>query len=176
MRTILVAALCLASVLAIGCGNKPAPATRSAETRGTPDPNVAVQNSPLPEAAYKAELSLPEQLTTMRPSEKKIVKVKVKNASPVMWIVYGTQPDTIKYRVAVGNGWLDKDQKLLTRMDGRIGLPANLPAGQEVEVPLQITAPAKAGEYYLQLDMVQELVTWFEDKGSPVLKVKVNVK
>jgi hypothetical protein len=61
-------------------------------------------------------------------------------------------------------------------MDGRYGLPADLPAGQEVEVPLQITAPAKPGEYYLQLDMVQELVTWFEEKGSPVLKVKVNVQ
>ena len=170
-----MAALCLVSVFAMGCGNKPAQAPRSVETRGTPDPNVSRPDTPLPETAYKAEISLSEQLTTMRPGEKKIIKVKVKNASPAIWIVYGTQPG-VKYRVAVGNGWLDSNQKLITRMDGRIGLPANLPPGQEVEVPLQITAPAKAGDYYLQLDMVQELVTWFEDKGSPVLKVKVNVK
>jgi uncharacterized membrane protein len=137
---------------------------------------VSRQNAPLPDPAYKAELSLTEQLTTLRAGEKKIIKVKVKNASPVQWIVYGTQPNTIKYRVAVGNGWLDSSQKLITKMDGRYGLPADLPAGQEVEVPLQITAPAKPGEYYLQLDMVQELVTWFEEKGSPVLKVKVNVQ
>jgi hypothetical protein len=178
MRTIFVAALLLICLQVIGCSNNPAPAPapRTVETKATPaDPNAPKPDSPLPDAAYKAELSLVEPLTTMHPGEKKIINVKVKNASNVLWLVYGTQPD-LKYRVAVGNGWLDSKQKLITKMDGRHGLDVNLAPGKEVQVPLQITAPAKPGEYYLQLDMVQELVTWFEDKGSPVFKAKVNVQ
>jgi hypothetical protein len=177
MRTIFVAALLLICLQVIGCSNNPAPAPppRTVETKATPaDPNAPRPDSPLPDAAYKADISLVEPLTTMRAGEKKIIKVKVKNASPVLWLVYGTEG--LKYRVAVGNAWLDASQKLISKMDGRIGLPSNLPAGKEVEVALQITAPAKPGEYYLQLDMVQELVAWFEDKGSQVFKTKVTVQ
>ena len=40
---------------------------------------------------------------------------------------------------------------------------------------LQITAPKEPGEWTMQLDMVQEGVTWFSEKGSPVTNVKVQV-
>jgi hypothetical protein len=174
MRTILVVALLLICLQAIGC-KKNNPPARTVQTAATPDPNTPRPDSPLPDAAYKAELGLVEPLTTMKPGEKKTVKVKVKNASNVLWIVYGTQPG-LKYRVAVGNGWLDANQKLITNMDGRIGLDSNLGPGKETEAQLFITAPSKPGDYYLQLDMVQELVTWFADKGSPVFKTKVTVR
>ena len=176
MRTILVAAIFLIGLLVIGCGYKPAPVGPAAENKPAPsNPNLPKRDAPLPDAAYKAELSLVDPLTTMKPGEKRQIKINVKNASPVLWLVYGSQPD-IKYRVAVGNGWLDSNQKLITKMDGRIGLAADLPAGGTVQVQMGITAPAKAGEYYLMLDMVQEQVTWFEEKGSPVFKTKVTVQ
>jgi len=129
----------------------------------------------LPDRAFKADLKLVEPLTTSKPGQKQTIKVKVKNASDALWIVYGTG-DSGKYRVAVGNSWLDKNGQLITNMDGRYGLPTNLSPGQEVEVPLLITAPDKAGDYILQLDVVQEGVVWFQDKGSPVLKVNVKVQ
>jgi hypothetical protein len=174
MRTILVTALLLAAFLLVGCsGNAPKEAPRPVGTAD--DPNIPKPDSPLPARAHKAELTLPEPLTTLKPGEKKSVKVKVKNASDVLWIVYGTR-EGVKYRVAVGNSWLDGKGQLITTMDGRIGLPANLGPGQEVEVPLLITAPAERGDYILELDMVHEGVTWFKDMGSPVLKVNVKVQ
>jgi hypothetical protein len=111
----------------------------------------------------------------MKPGQKQPIKVKVKNASDTLWIVYGSGEGN-KYRVAVGNSWLDNKGQLLTNMDGRYGLPSNLGPGRDVEVPLAITAPDKPGDYVLQLDMVQEGVTWFHEKGSPVLKVNVKVQ
>jgi hypothetical protein len=139
------------------------------------DPNIPKPDSPMPDRAYRAELSLPEPLTSMKAGEKKAVKVKVKNASDILWIVYGTGGG-LQYRVAVGNSWRDSNGQLLTNMDGRYGLPANLGPRMDVEVPLTITAPAKPGDYILELDMVHEGVTWFQDKGSSVLKVIVKVQ
>jgi hypothetical protein len=170
----MLSALMFAALLVVGCSND-APQQAPRPVGAADDPNIPKPDTPLPDRAYKAELSLPEPLTTMKAGEKRTIKVKVKNASDVLWIVYGTA-DSVKYRVAVGNSWLDSKGQVITRMDGRYGLPANLGPGREVEVPLLITAPAQPGDYILELDMVQEAVVWFKDKGSQPLKVNVKVQ
>ncbi len=169
MRTILIATVTVALLLS-GCSQN-APDPRSVVTA---DPNVPKPDSPLPDNAHRAELNLSEPLTTLKPGEKKTINVKVRNASNVLWIVYGTGPG-VKYRVAVGNSWLDSKGELITSMDGRIGLPANLSPGQEVVVPLLITGPQQRGDYILELDMVHEGVTWFKEKGSQVARFNVKV-
>ena len=172
MRTILIAVLLFGFVFA-GCKSGTQRTSRNAGE--TVDPNTPRPNSPLPERAYKADITLAAPLTALKAGQKQTINVRVKNASDILWLVYGTG-EGVKYRVAVGDAWLDKDGKLITSMDGRYGLPADLRPGREVEVPLVITAPANPGKYILQLDMVQEGVTWFQDKGSPVLKVNVDVQ
>jgi len=173
MRTLLTAVL-LAVFCFAGCkSSSNGPVPRS--VGNSPEPSTPQMNAPLPDKAYKAELSLVTPLTTLKAGQKQTINVRVRNASDVMWLVYGTAVGN-KYRVAVGNSWLDSSGKLVSNMDGRYGLPADLRAGREVEVPLVITAPANPGKYILQLDLVQEGVTWFQDKGSPVLKVNVDVQ
>jgi hypothetical protein len=85
-----------------------------------------------------------------------------------------TRPDN-KFYLAAGNRWLNADGSLLTNMDGRYGIPANLAPGEEVEVPLGITAPKDPGEYTLEIDVVQEGVAWFSEKGSTTAKTKITV-
>jgi hypothetical protein len=41
---------------------------------------------------------------------------------------------------------------------------------------IEVTAPPAAGEYQLQLDLCQELVSYFEPKGADRLLVPVTVK
>src|SRR5918911_1722629 len=53
--------------------------------------------------------------------------------------------------------------------------PAKLRAGEETEVPLLVTAPKEPGDYLLEVDLVQEQVGWFSDKGSPTARAKVTV-
>jgi hypothetical protein len=60
-------------------------------------------------------------------------------------------------------------------MDGRYGISKDLRPGEETEVPLAITAPASPGDYILEVDLVQEQVAWFSDKGSHTARVKVTV-
>jgi hypothetical protein len=40
---------------------------------------------------------------------------------------------------------------------------------------VEVVAPPEPGEYRLQLDLLQELVAWFEDKGAPRLLVPIRV-
>ena len=98
--------------------------------------------------------------------------------SDVIWWAVGGEkndrPDN-KFYIAVGNRWLDKDGKTTSETEGHNGMTKDLKPGEETETTLQITAPKQPGEYILSLDMVQEGVTWFGDKGSPTTKAKVTV-
>jgi hypothetical protein len=42
-------------------------------------------------------------------------------------------------------------------------------------VPLRVTLPARTGQYKLMVDVVQESVCWFSDRGSPPLELPLSV-
>ena len=169
-RTIAAAlfAACLLTAAA-GCDSK-------TDNAGTTPPAYDTQTAgPLPDKGYKAEITLPDPPTMLRAGQKQTINVKVKNTSEVTWLVpIGVEGN--KYVVAVMNSWLDRDGKLLTDMDGRHGIQHVLAPGDETELPLLITAPKEPGDYILELDMVQEQVSPFKDKGSPTLKVNIKVE
>ena len=60
--------------------------------------------------------------------------------------------------------------------DGRIHLPTDLKPMEEVELSLIVNTPRKPGDYVLELDLVQEAVAWFKDKGSEATRVRVQVE
>jgi hypothetical protein len=41
---------------------------------------------------------------------------------------------------------------------------------------LTVTPPNKQGDYILEIDIVQESVAWFVQKGSKALKINVKVE
>lgn len=149
-------------------------------TTANPEKRDALPTTPsaLPDEACKAEITLISPPTKLRAGEKIVVQVKIKNASGVQWWARGApsnnRPDN-KFYIAAGNRWLKADGSKLTDMDGRYGVSKDLKPGEEEEVPLSITAPKDPGEYILEVDVVQEGVTWFSDKGSPTAKTKVAV-
>src|SRR4029453_12256109 len=108
-------------------------------------PAKAVKTAgPLPENGFKAQITVTDVPTKMRPGEKATVQVKVKNVSDAQWYARGgelnTNPDN-RYYLAAGNRWLNAgDEKLVTNMDGRHGLDRDLKPGEGTTVPLQITA------------------------------------
>jgi hypothetical protein len=160
----------LGALLLAGCTSK-----RPETTAVNAEPERPCTTVPLPDNGYKAKITLNDAPTKLRVGQKQIIQVKVQNASDVPWKVRGCGDDN-KFYIAAGNQWLQAEgEQLVTRMDGRHGLPNNLKPGEEVEVPLQITAPSKPGEYILEADLVQEQVAWFQDKGSETAKAKVSV-
>jgi hypothetical protein len=151
-----------------GGGNANAPAQPAAQK--TP--------GPLPENGFRAQVTLPGPPAKLRAGQKETVQVRVKNASDVIWWARGAEfndrPDNMFY-LAAGNRWLKPDGSLVTNMDGRYGISKNLKPGEETEIPLLVTAPKEPGDYILEIDLLQEQVAWFSDKGSPTARANVTV-
>src|SRR5688572_1494699 len=166
------AALACALVVA-ACGGSRGPSGNTASA-----PAASKTPGPLPDAAFKAQLTLPDAPARLRAGQKETVQVHIKNASDVFWWSRGGEvnerSDNFFY-IAAGNRWLKPDGSLVTDMDGRYGISKDLKPGEETEVPLVVTAPKEPGDYLLEVDLVQEQVAWFSDKGSPTARAKVTV-
>jgi hypothetical protein len=128
----------------------------------------------LPGSAFKASISVREAPTKIKAGETAMVNATVKNISDTAWPATG-QSDS-KYRVQLGDHWLAANNKVLTKDDSRAPLPNNLEPGKEVDVQIKVTAPKTAGDYVLELDMVQEQINWFKDKGSSSFRTQVKVE
>jgi hypothetical protein len=162
-------------VFALACAGKtPGPVVQTQPPKDQPPSEPAA----LPTSGFKAEITLVEPPAKLRSGQKETVRVKIRNASDVTWWSRGaptnTRPDN-RFYLAAGNRWLKSDGSLLTNMDGRYGIGKDLKPGEDTEVPLVITAPADPGEYTLEVDLVQEQVAWFSEKGSPTAKAKITV-
>jgi hypothetical protein len=51
-----------------------------------------------------------------------------------------------------------------------------LAPGASTTLVLQVTAPARPGRWTLELDMVDEGVTWFSRQGSPTARLDIVVR
>lgn len=180
LRIVLAALVALCALTAAGCRDEAANTNAGAGGgSGAPQPPAKKEAAALPANGYKAQITTADTPAKLRAGQKETIQLKVKNASDTMWYSRGgevnTHPDN-RFYIAAGNRWLKADgETLVTNMDGRYGLPRDLKPGEEVDVPLQVTAPKEPGEYVLELDLIQEQVAWFRDKGSPTAKVKVSV-
>jgi hypothetical protein len=171
----MILALIAISGFAVACDRRAQPAAPIPKAQSTARNDAP---SALPNNGFKAQVTLVEPPTKLRSGQKETVRVKIKNASDVMWWARGAPVNTSpsnKFYIATGNRWFKSDGSLLTDMDGRSGIGTDLNPGEETEVPLIITAPKDPGEYTLEIDVLQEQVAWFRDKGSSTAKTKIIV-
>ncbi len=122
----------------------------------------------LPDGAFRASIAVvgspPRQLSVRQAAQ---LQVRVRNDSPYAWPVGS--------RIRLGNHWADARGQPLAVDDGRSETDVELPPGAEVTLPLRVSAPALAGRHTLELDLVQEQVSWFAHRGSASLRLAVTV-
>jgi hypothetical protein len=174
-KSIILTIASLTLLLHLGCRSS---ATNTPTTPTTAQQPQNDEPGPLPEDAYKAELAFIDPPAKLRVGQSTIVQLKIKNNSGVFWWARGGKTNNRsdnKFYIAAGDRWLKSDGSLLTNMDGRIGIGKDLNPGEETVASLLITAPKDPGDYGLEIDLLQESVTWFRDKGSPTIKTKVKV-
>lgn len=169
------AALVVVAIVISGCSkNETAPDVNPT----SPSPVAKQTPGPLPEHGFRAQIAIIDPPTKLRVGQKETINVKIRNTSDVFWWARGGEINDRadnKFYLAIGDRWLDSEGKLLTEMDGRLGISKNMKPGEELELPLLITAPSTPGEYLLEVDMVQEQVSWFNERGSPTARTKISV-
>jgi 2-polyprenyl-3-methyl-5-hydroxy-6-metoxy-1,4-benzoquinol methylase len=143
-------------------------------------PSLRVDAEPIPAgdagepARYQATIALAPGAPPMLAvdlADPVTLDVVVSNRSPVAW-----RPE---HQIRLGKRWLAGGTRrvLEPEDDGtRVLLPGTIEAGAALTVRFECAAPAPAGEYLLEVDLVQEGVTWFRNWGSPTLVVPCTVR
>ena len=112
-------------------------------------------SGPLVGGNLRAEIAWAQPLPPhFRTGLKETIYVKVRNAGVGVWPALSDSNGNL--RLLVGNHWLRENNVPAVNDDGRSPLLYDLAPGEEIEVPLTVTAPAEAGSYVLEIDMVQE--------------------
>jgi len=57
----------------------------------------------------------------------------------------------------------------------RTALPAEIAPGDAVTMALQVTAPQVSGDYVAEIDLLQEYISWFAEKGTQPRRVRFAV-
>ncbi|MBG9389793.1 condensation domain-containing protein [Caenimonas aquaedulcis] len=97
------------------------------------------------------------------------LKVRLTNASPVDW-----QPSSSS-GLYLANTWSDAQGSVKVWLDGRAPIDPALAAGASREMQLDVTAPAQPGRWRLDIDIVDEGVGWFRDRGSKPCQIELSV-
>jgi hypothetical protein len=137
------------------------------------DPDFTFAESVLPDNAFNATIAMVNQVDQFRAGLQQTLDVTVKNTSGSVWPAL-TRNDS-RFRVRLGNHWFDESGKTFALDDGRSELPFDVKPGEQVLMQLAVRPPNKPGRYVLEIDMLQEKVTWFSQKGSKTLRTKVRV-
>ena len=158
-------------ISACGEGPSPAPSKPSSTVTQTSDEQVL---KPLPDNGFTAEITVVNPPTRLKMKQREELEVRVKNASGAEWPMRGRAGDGM-FQVNLGDRWRTTDGKEV-KVDERAFLPRAVKAGEQVEIPFVIIAPDKAGDFVVEIDMVQEGIAWFVNRGSVPAKLKIKVE
>ncbi len=125
----------------------------------------------LPDSGYAAGIEIADVPAMLDASTTITARVVLTNRSDATW-----RHDIPAGRhICIANHWLHPDGTVAVPDDGRAHLPATLAPGHGEEVFLDVRAPSSPGAYLLEVDLVQERICWFAQKGSPTARVPVTV-
>jgi hypothetical protein len=133
-----------------------------------------IEREPLSNDEFKAMLKPIDAPKRLRPQQQTELEVAVRNESNQSWAP--RERGGGRYQVSLGNHWLDENGSTVVNDDGRAALLKRLEPGGSVSLKLVVNAPRKPGNYLLELDMLQESVSWFGLKGSPTVRLPVRVE
>lgn len=135
---------------------------------------LAPERKPLAGSDLRAGLrpiSFPSRVKT---GEQFVVRVAVRNDGNAVWLA--RERTGSPFQVGLGNHWLDHEGRVVINDDGRSPVLRDIRPGQELEMSLTVNAPNSPGDFVLEIDVVQEGVSWFGLRGSPTVRVPIQVE
>jgi ubiquinone/menaquinone biosynthesis C-methylase UbiE len=147
---------------------KPAGRQALSDTKTGPDAK------PLFADYYDGQLDLPHgpQLVA-RAGEALDIPVRLMNRGIGTWCSESEIPVLLSYHLHREEA--DGRRTLVAFDNPRTPLPADVAPESRTTVRLPFFAPATAGRYLLDLDLVQERVTWFADRGFRTATLRLDV-
>jgi hypothetical protein len=107
------------------------------------------------------------ELPSLTPGRIAPLELTVRNDAQAVW------PATAQ--VGIGNHWRPIDGTEVVFDHARAMIDEDLAPGRERNLRLEVMPPAKPGDYVLEIDLVQEWISWFADRGSTPLRIEVTV-
>jgi SAM-dependent methyltransferase len=152
---------------AIYASHGEAPAVRRAEraTGAAPaPPDLHVQG------AFDAVYTDPDIPDVMGARQDVTVDLTVRNASWREW-----RSEQTPHPILLSYHWLDARRGPVEYDGLRTPLPRPLPPGESYPVTMRVRTPATAGTYVLEIDLVEEGVSWFTRAGTRPLRSTVRI-
>jgi SAM-dependent methyltransferase len=99
-------------------------------------------------------------------------QARATNTGDTIWL--HEKQDVGGYVMLGGHLW-SAERKRLHAGYLRAALPRDVMPGQSVEVEVALPLPDETGRFFVQLDMVDEFVAWFEQCGSSTVEIALHV-
>jgi hypothetical protein len=140
-------------------------------TAGAPATSVPDSRQP---GVLRAEFTLNgSQPHHIEAGDKFELALTVKNAGDTLWL----NGQTVRSGVVMpGVRIIDARGEIITELHGHPMLPRAVPPGLTVDVRIQLAAPAQPGRYTVKIDLVDQHVCWFEERGSQPLVFSFEVE
>ncbi len=119
-------------------------------------------------AWYLAQIDAAPGTLTLRANAINSVPVTVTNTSVRPWLADGSTPVRASYH------WLNSAADMIIFEGARTALPHDVEPGESAVIDLRVVAPPQPGDYHLQIDLVQEHVTWFGIRSGQVISLPVH--
>jgi SAM-dependent methyltransferase/glycosyltransferase involved in cell wall biosynthesis len=107
------------------------------------------------------------------PETKLQIPIRIKNAGDTVWLSGQTVRPGI---VMPGIRIMDEGGTTVIELHGHPLLPRAVAPGQAVTLDIQFAAPAEPGTYTVKIDLVDQLICWFEERGSQPLAFSFEVE
>jgi tRNA (mo5U34)-methyltransferase len=126
-------------------------------------------------AYLAASLAVEEGASRCRPGDVLNFRVRAANTGLARWLRAG-EPETDRGAVHLVAHVFGEGEEPLSWYHAGAYLPGDVAPGESVAIEIALRAPAEAGRYRLEFDMVAEHLAWFEDLGSTVVRHELIVE
>ncbi len=133
------------------------------------------QSHAFPNADYRTKLTLVDKAPVrVAPGSNVNLRVIVKNEGHS---TFPNKPDPLgRYAVSLSYRTFNLERPPVRVTEGiRFLLPGPLQPGEAVTIPMTLVFPTKPGKYVVRIDLVHEVICWFEDKKNPAIVLPVEV-